>query len=73
MCQPYIESAISLSDSEDKLTVFKLGYYTHQLVFISTPWLLDLEPASKQLEASPPQKSCLQLKSASLNQLVTDV
>ena len=57
-----------------KSTVFKLGYYTHQLVFICTPAVAIgfrtciLEPASKQLEASPPQQSGLQLESVSLNQ-----
>ena len=62
-------NVITVVQRQAKSTVFTLGYNTHQLVFISTPqWLLDLEPAPKQLEASPPQLSCLQLESASLNQ-----
>ena len=41
--------------------------YIHQLVFIyPNQWLLDLEHEPKQLEASPPQQSGLQLESASL-------
>ena len=42
---------------------FLLLLITHTSWFLSVPhqWLLDLEPASKQLEASPPRQSCLQL------------
>ena len=51
----------------------KSTVFTHTSWFLSYPnqWLLDLEHEPKQLEASPPQQSGLQLESASLNQEVT--
>ena len=67
----YLErrNVITILQRYAKSTVFTLGYYTHQLVFMyPNQWLLDLEPEPKQLEASPPQQSGLQLESASLNQ-----
>ena len=69
----YVEqrNVITIVQRYAKSTVFTFGYYTHQLV-LSYPnqWLLDLEPEPKQLEASPPQQSGLQLESASLNKKV---
>ena len=69
----YVEwrNVITIVQRYAKSTVFT-GYYTHQLVFMyPNLWLLDLEHEPKQLEASPPQQSGLQLESASLNLLVT--
>ena len=61
-------TVITIVQRYAKSTVLKL-VITRTSWFLSYPnqWLLDLEPEPKQLEASPPQQSGLQLESASLN------